>query len=308
MMHNPAKRVLTLLLALLLFASLPVVAFADQFDLARSGSISIQLRDVYHPETAIGGTIRLHKVGDAFLQNSALSFTLTEKFAGSGVPLGDINAAGLPDKLLSYADQNKIAGTKVKANADGKATFSGLAAGLYLVSQETAVSGYYKVSPFLVSLPMYEDGSGWNYNILAAPKVQRPPNALNVTVRKDWLDNNKNRPDELIVQLLQDDQVVEEVVLNQKNAWKHTWKDLNGYYEWDVREKNVPEGYKATYSRSGNQITITNKASWYVPPQDVLIQTGQLNWPVPILFGLGLMFLLLGLVLLKRRDDYRHET
>lgn len=308
MMRNPAKSVLSLLLALLLLAAMPVTAFADQFDLAKTGSISIQLRDIYHPDKTIGGTIRLHKVGDAAVQNSALAFVPTAEFAGSGASLANINAAGLAEELLTYADQNKIAGTKVKANDDGKANFSGLAAGLYLVSQETAVSGYYKVSPFLVSLPMYEADSGWRYNIQAAPKVQRPPNALNVTVRKDWLDNNKNRPDELIVQLLQDDQVVEEVVLNQKNAWKHTWKDLNGYYEWDVQEKAVPEGYRASYSRSGNQITITNRASWYIPPSDLLIQTGQLNWPVPILFGLGLMFLLLGLVLLKRRDDYRHET
>ena len=308
MMRNPAKRVLPLLLALLLFASLPVVAFADQFDLARSGSISIQLRDVYHPETAIGGTVRLHKVGDAILQNSALSFTLTEEFAGSGVSLGDINAADLPDKLLSYAEKHQIAGTMVNADSNGKATFSGLTAGLYLVSQETAVSGYYKVSPFLVSLPMYEADSGWRYNIQAAPKVQRPSNLINVTVYKEWVDNNRYRPTELVVQLLQDGKVVDEVVLNQQNEWSYTWTDLDGHLEWDVREKNVPEGYKATYTRSANQITITNKASWYVPPQDVLIQTGQLNWPVPILFGLGLMFLLLGLVLLKRRDDYRHET
>lgn len=308
MMHNPAKRMLNLLLALLLLASLPVVAFADQFDLARTGSISIQLRDIYHPDKTIGGTIRLHKVGDAILQNSALSFTLTEKFAGSGAALADVNAAGLPEKLLAYAEKNKIPGTTAKADAKGKATFSGLAAGLYLVSQEAAVSGYYKVSPFLVSLPMYEADSGWRYSIQASPKVQRPPNKVNVSVHKEWLDNSKGRPDELVVQLLQDDAVVEEVVLNQKNGWKHIWKDLNGYYEWNVREKKVPDGYKVTYSRSDNQITITNRASWYIPPSDLLIQTGQLNWPVPVLFGAGLLTLMLGLILLKRRDERCDEA
>lgn len=308
MICNPAKRVLPLLLALLLLAVIPVGAFADQFDLAKTGSITVQLRDIYHPDKNIGGTIRLHKVGDATIRNSALSFTPTADFSGSGIVLADVNAAGLPDKLLAYAEEQKISGTNVEADAQGKAAFPGLAAGLYLVSQETAVSGYYKVSPFLVSLPMYEAESGWNYNIQVSPKVQRPSNELNVSVRKEWLDNNKGRPDELVVQLLQDDQVVDEVILNQKNSWKHTWENLNGYYDWDVREKKVPDGYKAAYLRSGNQITITNKASWYVPPSDTLIQTGQLNWPVPVLFGAGLVILLLGLILLKRRDERGYEA
>lgn len=308
MICNPVKRMLALLLSLLLLTAIPVAAFADQFDLAKTGSISIQLRDIYHPEKAIGGTVRLHKVGEAIIQNSALSFTPTAEFSGSGVALADVNAAGLPDKLLAYAEGNKIPGTSVKANSAGNAVFSGLAAGLYLVSQETAVSGYYKVSPFLVTLPMYDAESGWRYSIQASPKVQRPPNELNVSVHKEWLDNSKGRPEELVVQLLQDDKVVDEAVLNQKNGWKYTWKNLNGYYEWDVLEKEVPNGYKATYSRSGNQITIKNRASWYIPPSDLLIQTGQLNWPVPVLFGAGLLTLMLGLILLKRRDERCDEA
>ena len=49
-----------------------------------------------------------------------------------------------------------------------------------------------------------------------------------------------------------------------------------------------------------NTTTITNKASWYVPPADVLIQTGQLNWPVPVLTCAGLFLLLVGCILLRR--------
>lgn len=305
MMRNPAKRVLSLLLALLLLATIPVAAHAADFDLEKTGSITVRLRDVYHPDVAIGGTIRLHRVADALVQDSALTYGLTAEFAGSGVSMADINAAGLADKLLAYAQAQEIAGTKKEADANGRVTFSGLAAGVYLVSQETAVSGYYKVSPFLVSLPLYDAASGWRYDIQAEPKVQRPPNDMQLTVHKDWLDNKKNRPAELVVQLLQDGQPVAEVALNQENDWEYTWKGLNGDYQWDIREKAVPDGYQTSYSRSGNKITITNKASWYIPPSDLLIQTGQLNWPVPLLFGLGLMFLLLGLVLRKRRDDRR---
>lgn len=303
MMRNPAKRALSLLLSLLLLAAIPLAAHAADFNLEKTGSITVRLRDVYHPDVTIGGTIRLHKVGDATVQNSALTFVPTGEFTGSGISLSNVNAAGLANNLLAYAEANAIAGTKLEAGDGGSVTFSGLAAGLYLVSQETAVSGYYKVSPFLVSLPMYAGKDGWNYSITAEPKVQRPLNEIQLTVHKNWLDNNRNRPQELVVQLLRDNQVAETVVLNRENSWKYTWDNLNGYYEWDVRELLVSEDYSVTYSRSGNTITITNKASWYVPPSDLLIQTGQLNWPVPVLFGAGLIFLLLGLVLLKRRED-----
>jgi len=160
----------------------------------------------------------------------------------------------------------------------------------------------------MVSLPMYDAASGWDYSIEAAPKVQRPSKDVSITVRKEWLDNNMNRPQELVVQLMQDGEVYEEVTLNQENSWKHTWNDLNGYYEWDVQEKSVPEGYSATYARSGSKITITNRASWYKAPSDQLIQTGQLNWPVPVLFGLGLLLLLLGFLLLRKRDENRYEA
>lgn len=88
-------------------------------------------------------------MADALVQDSALTYGLTAEFAGSGVSMADINAAGLADKLLAYAQAQEIAGTKKEADANGRVTFSGLAAGVYLVSQETAVSGYYKVSPFL---------------------------------------------------------------------------------------------------------------------------------------------------------------
>ena len=57
---------------------------------------------------------------------------------------------------------------------------------------------------------------------------------------------------------------------------------------------------KAEYAVYKNTTTITNRASWYVPPTDVLIQTGQLNWPVPILVCAGLLLLVIGCTLLRR--------
>ena len=304
MKHNLLKRLSMLLLAVLLFATMPVLAAADNVDLAKTGSITVQLRDVGETDKPIGGTIRLHKVGDASVVDHNLTFTLTSAFAPSGVSLENVNAAGLADTLAAYADANSVPGTLVTADSTGKAAFTGLSAGLYLVSQETAVRGYYKMSPFLVNLPMTVN-SAWVYDVEAAPKVESPKYEFDLTVRKVWQDNNKDRPKEITVQLISEGKVVDEVVLSRTNSWRHTWKKLSTLQEWEVRELPLSSDYSVTYTRSRNTITITNKASWYNPG---LLQTGQLNWPVPVLFGAGLLFMVLGVMLLKKREKQDYEA
>lgn len=303
MIRNVFKRIVPFLLALLVALSLPLSASAAEFDLGRTGTIQVQLRDVYFPEESIGGTLVLYKVGDASVVNSNLTFTLTGDFSGSGVSLSDISASGLAEKLAAYAAENNVPGQSAQAEKNGYVTFSGLSTGLYLVAQTEAVDGYYAVSPFLISLPMYSAENGWIYDIQAAPKVQRPPNEVDVTVRKVWLDNNKGRPEELVVYLLREGEFYAEAVLNAENQWQYTWEDLVGYYQWEVVEPKAPDGYTASYEVRGNTITITNRASWYVPPTDQLIQTGQLNWPVPLLACAGLSLLLIGCFLLRRRKQ-----
>lgn len=303
MTHNALKRILSLTLGLLLLFALPLTAAASQteYDGSKTGSIRVQLRDVYFSENPIGGTIVLYRVGDAQTVNNNLTFVPTAAFSGSGVSLTDVSASDLPRKLADFATKNQIKGTSVTADSKGYATFTGLTTGLYLVTQTEAVEGYLCVDPFLVSLPLYDGEAGvWRYDVEAAPKVQRPskdPVSLNVV--KKWQDNNKNRPTSLTVNLLCQGQIVDTVALTAAGGWKYAWTGLDAYYEWTVSEV-VPEGYQATYSTYGDTVTITNKADWYVPPVDKLIQTGQLNWPVPVLVCLGLALLATGCVLLRR--------
>lgn len=303
MTHNALKRILSMALALLLLCALPLTASAAQtdYDGSKTGSIRVQLRDVYFPENAIGGTLVLYRVGDVRTVDHNLSFVPTAEFSGSGVSLSDVNASGLPQKLADYAAKNQLKGTSVTADDKGYAAFTGLTMGLYLVTQTEAVEGYLCVDPFLVSLPLYDgEANLWRYDIDAAPKVQRPsrePVSLNVV--KKWQDNNKNRPTSLTVHLLCQGEIADTVTLTAANGWKYSWTGLDAYYKWTVEEV-VPEGYKATYSTYGDTVTITNKADWYKPPKDSLIQTGQLNWPVPVLVCLGLAMLAAGCVLLRR--------
>lgn len=125
-----------------------------------------------------------------------------------------------------------------------------------------------------------------------------PSYPLDVVVRKVWSsDDGKDRPDSVTVTLYNGDVPYETVRLGAWNNWTYTWKDLSAYGNWQVIESNIPKGYVPSYSVSGNVVTITNTRS--------LIQTGQLNWPVWVLGGAGLVLVSLGGAMLvkKKREN-----
>ena len=195
--------------------------FADNVpDLTMRGSIQITMRsgDTYVP----GGNLTLYKVGDIYENDGNYSFVLTDSFAGSGETLDDIQSAQLADDLASYAERNSITGTNKEIDQNANIAFTDLDLGLYLLVQEQAAEGYNKVSPFLVSVPMQENGA-YVYDVDASPKVE-----LEKVTEPDTPDTPPDTPD-----------------------------------------------------------TPTN-------PGGKLPQTGQLNWPIPVLVACGLGLFIIG--------------
>ena len=131
------------------------------------------------------------------------------------------------------------------------------------------------------------------------PKPDPDPSyPLDVVARKVWSsDDMKDRPESVTVTLYHGDVPFETVRLGAWNNWTYTWKDLSAYGNWQVIESNIPKGYVPSYSVSGNVVTITNTRS--------LIQTGQLNWPIWVLGGAGLVLVSLGGAMLvkKKREN-----
>ena len=125
-----------------------------------------------------------------------------------------------------------------------------------------------------------------------------PREPLDITVRKVWSnDNLKERPDSVTVTLYNGDVAYDSVRLGAWNNWSYSWKDLNAYGNWQVIETNIPRGYTPYYSVNNGVVTITNSRA--------LIQTGQLNWPIWVLGGAGLVLILGGAVVLgkKKREN-----
>lgn len=124
------------------------------------------------------------------------------------------------------------------------------------------------------------------------------PDDVDLTVKKVWSDeNNKNgnRPSSVTVTLYNGDTAVDKVTLSAANNWTYTWKNLDGNGKWSVLETGIPKGYTPSYSTSNGVVTITNTAK--------LVQTGQLNWPIPVLGGLGVLLLLCGVILMRKKKN-----
>ena len=121
-----------------------------------------------------------------------------------------------------------------------------------------------------------------------------PSEPVDLTVIKKWDDTEKSsRPASVKVTLYNGSTAVETVTLSDSNNWTYTWRDLDGNGAWQVQESNIPAGYTPSYAVSDGVVTITNTAS--------LIQTGQLDWPIPVLGGLGILLLALGCVMTLRK-------
>lgn len=208
----------------------------------------------------------------------------------------DGNANHANDSItVNLLKDGKVESSQELNAANGWAyTFDRLVEGHTWTVEEAEVPAGYTVSYNTVGT-MTTITNTRNYT---PPDLPDPTYPLNISVRKVWSnDNLKERPDSVTVTLYNGDVAYDSVRLGAWNNWSYSWKDLNAYGNWQVIETNIPRGYTPYYSVNNGVVTITNSRT--------LIQTGQLNWPIWVLGGAGLVLILGGAVVLgkKKREN-----
>lgn len=180
----------------------------------------------------------------------------------------------------------------VTSDSSGMASFSGLETGIYLVvGKEVFQDGvFYMPQVSLVSL------SG---DLSVDLKYEMSDKPSRIHVLKVWKkDNKKSRPKSIEVCLLRSDGiVVDKVILNSDNQWSTTWNNLSTLYTYRVMETSVPSGYKESCTREKDTIVLTNTGNFtdkVEKKDEVLPNSGQLWWPVPVLLFVGLVLFGLG--------------
>lgn len=261
------KRMLALFAAAVLLCAVSMTAFAhDVPDLSRRGSVGIAMR--LGEDIVPGGQITLYRVGAVREDDGNYSFVLTGDFTGAEVTLENVQSTGLAGKLAAYAEEHGAAGETKEIDGAGMASFDDLELGLYLIVQNKAAEGYYGTAPFLVSVPMLEDGS-WLYDVDASPKVEL-----------------EKKPDE--PETPDKPETPETPGIPDKPETPGT-----------PDEPGTPESPGAPQSPQVLFMPSMPPSA----PVTMLPQTGQLNWPVPVLAMLGLCLFSAGWALRRREKD-----
>lgn len=268
------KRIVCFVFLTLLCCFLPMTLFADS---------DFMNLDVSCPVSNM--QVSLYRVADE-------NYNLVGSFSHYSIDLKqDVQGAAnaLENRILMDGIE---ADACVTSDSVGNASFTGLESGIYLVvGKEVFQDGvFYMPQVSLVSL------SG---DLSVDLKVETSVKPSRIHVLKVWKrDSKKSRPKSIEVCLLRsDDIVVDKVVLNSDNQWSTTWDNLSTLYTYRVMETSVPSGYKESCTREKDTIVLTNTGNFtdkVEKKDEVLPNSGQLWWPVPVLLFVGLVLFGLG--------------
>lgn len=328
------RRIAAALLSVLaVFLLLPLQALAaGGIDLNRDVSLTISYQDGNTPLAGAEFDIFLVATVDEYGE-----LTTTQDFSRFHVNIRGENDEAwrtLASTLEGYVLRDDIAPTDSgKTNDKGSISFptteKSLKAGLYLVlgHRHTQNGFRYDPAPFMVMLPgLDKENNIWVYDVTVNAKFDSTPipdnpddHTINRKVLKVWADDGheKDRPKEVIVQLLRDGKIYDTVTLNVANNWRYTWTGLDDRYTWTIVEKELG-GYTVEVTREGITFVVTNTYDEKdettartpstpdepdTPAKPTLPQTGQLWWPVPVLIAAGLLFVVIGLVRRRGTKD-----
>lgn len=324
------KRITAFVLSLMAVLLLPVQALAaGSIDTGREVHLTISCQD---GNTALSGAVfDIFRVAAVDANGELTPIAPFDQFNVDIRGKNDASWKALASTLEGCVLRDNIdPADSGRTDKQGLLTFPNqserLEQGLYLVLGRRYTQGghIYDAAPFMVLLPAQDkEANDWLYDVAVNPKHDSRPEPDDDTITrkalKVWEDegHEKERPREVIVQLLRDGKVYDTVTLNAANSWRCTWNDLDDHYTWTVAEKEL-EDYTVTVTREGVTFVVTNTYSGNVPhdPSSTdsapptnpgtsdglkLPQTGLLWWPVPVLLTGGLLLIVLGL-LCRRRD------
>lgn len=156
-------------------AAADITASSVSLDFRRKGSVAVEIFSGDTGTAVPGGTLTLYEVAVARQAEGNAFFELTDAFSESGASLSGISETDaetreMAARLETYASSNQIEGQSVTVDENGRAEWTELELGLYLVVNTTAAEGYAPINTFLVSVPRYLDGN-YVYDVKANPKA-----------------------------------------------------------------------------------------------------------------------------------------
>lgn len=269
-----------------------------------TGHITINAFDHENNLPLEGMTFRLYFIATAREDGDRIVYDYRDEFRDNGMSIDSINDPYFPIHLMAYAEKYGLDYIANETDATGAVEFLSLRCGIYLAVSGGVDEVFLNPLPFIVTIPMYDEHPDDHiFDVTANPKISikhDTPGFTYVNVKKQW-EGTDEHPDSISVTLMRDGIAIDTVELSESNGWAYRWDDLPVGHAWSVVETDVPDGFEVSYDVSQLTVTITNTAvaedsseEITTKPEetslpDKLVQTGQLNWPVPVLAMAGLL-------------------
>ena len=226
-----------------------------------------------------GGQLTLYRVGEIAREGGDYYFTPVSALANSDVSFENLNDTELPQKLADLAVEHKLEAITAPI-IDGKVVFTQLETGLYVVTQseEDACDGFAAIQPFLISIP-YWDGEKYVYDLIAKPKISPEPTPPTETPGPES---------------------------SEPPGPESSEPPGPESSEPPGPESSEPPGPESS-EPPGPESSEPPGPEPSEPPGPSLPQTGQMNWPIPVMAVGGIVFVVLGGFLCFRKKEMNEE-
>ncbi len=261
------KKILLACIAMLMILSITVSVFAGPVpDLDRMGSITVKF--IKNGQPVSGGSIICTRVG--YIHKDGSSYSFKRRLDNQDIlNLQDPDTAALLEKFVK---QNNISGIVKNVGKDGKVVFQDLETGVYLIRQKDAAEGYLPIRPFLVTLPYLKDGA-YIYDVDASAKTELDKEPTESTEPSSDPTEPSSDPTEPSSDPTEPSS--------------------------DPTEPSSDPTEPSSDSSKPTDPTEPSDGGGDAP------QTGQLNWPIPVMAMVGLFCLFAGLILVSK---HKKET
>ena len=250
--------------------------------LAVTGDCTLTLSYVCEGTAIAALPVNVYQIADT---SDDSVFTLLPQFQESGVNLNGVESNSEWDSILLTLEAY-IVGRNLSpdytslTDSDGMVCLENLKPGLYLVAsaeaEQEALHCVFRSA--LVALPGRDGAGHWQNALTVTPKPQIlppvEPEELQFKVLKLWKDdgNQKRRPQNITVEIFRNGISQETVILSEDNLWSYSWSAAMDGADWQVVERNIPDGYTVSVEKQNTTIILTN--TWNEEQPNITPTTG----------------------------------
>lgn len=302
MKHSLKTACFALVIIIVLTCGMGLTAFATadtaSLDLNQTGSVSLILEDG-DGNIMSDGAITIYQVASLYLDNGNMAYAQTADFSNCTDTL-DVENSSLAANLATYVEENSIVGTAADISVNGTVSFNGLELGLYLVVQTTQSTGFSVISPFLVTIPFAEDDT-WVYDVDASPKVEvsavpatptlTPTSTPTATPTETPTSTTTPTP---VAPITPTETPTETSSETPTSTTTPTPVSPITPTETPIETATPTETPTETVTATATPTPTASAAPVTSTSDTTLPQTGQLNWPVPVLAICGLVIFAIG--------------